>query len=97
MVAIAPTGERRDLEAIAILCGLAAAAAAQADEPLDQQSIAPKDGAWFSGIKQSGDVCERICLVHAVQDGQQWFACRFACKTIWSLRLNFGNLSGGNV
>ena len=41
MVAIPPTSELTDLEAIALLSGLAAGAAALADEPLDQQRIAP--------------------------------------------------------
>ena len=51
MVAIPPTSELADLEAVAVLCRLAAGAAALADEPLDQQSVAPKDGTCFSGIK----------------------------------------------
>ena len=51
MVAIPPTSELADLEAVAVLCRLAAGAAALADEPLDQQSVAPKDGTCFSGIE----------------------------------------------
>ena len=51
MVAIPPTSELADLEAVAVLCRLAAGAAALADEPLDQQSVAPKDGTCFGGIK----------------------------------------------
>ena len=96
MVSIPPARELTDLEAIALLSGLAAGAAALADEPLNQQRIAPENGTGLGCIKETGDVRKRLRLVHAVQDGRQWFACRFACKTIWSLRLNFGDPSGGN-
>ena len=51
MVSIPPARELTDLEAIAVLCRLAAGAAALADEPLDQQSVALKDGTCFCGIK----------------------------------------------
>ena len=51
MVTVPPTSELADLEAVAVLCRLAAGAAALADEPLDQQSVAPKDGTCFGGIK----------------------------------------------
>ena len=71
MVAIAPACELTDLEAITVLSGLAAGTAALPDESLDQQRIAPKDCTCFSGIEQTGDVCERLRLVHAVQNGRQ--------------------------
>ena len=35
------------------------------------------------GIKESGDVCERLCLVHAVEErAGKGLRNRFACKTI---------------
>ncbi len=34
--------------------------------------------AILSGIEQTGDVCERLCLVHAAQNRRQWLACSFA-------------------
>ena len=51
MVAIPPTSELANLEAVAVLCRLAAGAAALADEPLNQQSVAPKDSTCFCGIE----------------------------------------------
>ena len=51
MVKIPRTRELADLEAVTALSGLAAGAAALADEPLDQQRIAPKDSTCFSRIK----------------------------------------------
>ena len=39
MVAIPPARELADLEAVAVLSGLAAGPAALADEPLDQQQM----------------------------------------------------------
>ena len=73
MVAIPPARELADLEAIALLSGLAAGAAALADEPLDRQRIAPENSAGLGCIKESGDVCERLCLVHPVEDGRHRF------------------------
>ena len=73
MVAIPPTRELADLEAIAVLCRLAAGAAALADEPLDQQRIAPEDSAGLGCIKKSRDVCERLRFVHAVQNSGELF------------------------
>ena len=73
MVSIPPARELADLEAIALLSGLAAGAAALADEPLDQQSIAPEDSAGLGCIKEARDVCERLCLVHPVEDGRHRF------------------------
>ena len=70
MVEIPPAGELTEIEAIAILSGLAAGTAALPDTSLDQQRIAPKDCTCFSGIEQTGDVCERLCLAHAVQNRQ---------------------------
>ena len=71
MVTIPPTRELMDLEAVAVLCRLAAGATALTDEPLDQQGIAPDGCARLRGIKQSRDICERLCLVHAVENGWQ--------------------------
>ena len=51
-------GELTYLEVIAVLSGLAVGAAALADEPLDQQSIAPQHSTCFSSTKQWGDVLE---------------------------------------
>ena len=73
MVAIPPTRELTDFKAVAVLSGLAAGTAALADVPLDQQRIAPKDSTCFSGIKQSRDLCERLCLVHPVKDSRHRF------------------------
>ena len=73
MVAIPPAHELTDFKAVAVLSGLAVGAAALADEPLDQQRIALKDSTCFCGIKQSRDVCERLCLVHAVQNSRELF------------------------
>jgi hypothetical protein len=46
-----PAAKLTDLEAVAVLCRLTADATALAEEPLDQQSVAPKDGTCFCGIK----------------------------------------------
>ena len=53
MVAIPPARELTYLEAIALLSGLAAGAAALADEPLDQQRVAPEDSAGLGCIKKA--------------------------------------------
>ena len=52
MVAIPPARELADLEAVAVLCRLAAGAAALADEPLDQQRITPEDSAGLGCSKK---------------------------------------------
>ena len=73
VIELPPAGELADLEAIALLSGLAAGPTALADEPLGQQRIAPEDSAGLGRIKKSKDVCERLCLVHAVQNSGELF------------------------
>ena len=73
MMPIPPARELTDLEAIAVLSGLAAGAAALADEPLDQQRIAPEDGTGLGCIKEKGDLSKRLRLVHPVKDGRHRF------------------------
>ena len=74
MVAIPPARElTTDLEAVAVLSGLAAGPTALADEPLDQQRIASEDSAGLGCIKKSRDVCKRLRLVHAVQNSGELF------------------------
>ena len=87
MVPILPAGELADLEAIALLSGLAAGPTALAGEPLDQQRIAPEDSTCFCGIEKTRDVCERLSLIHAVENGWKIFANRFANGLILGLRL----------
>jgi len=53
MVSIPPARELADLEAVAVLSGLAAGPAALADKPLDQQLIAPEDSTSLGSIKKS--------------------------------------------
>ena len=65
VIAIPPARELADLEAIAVLCRLAASATALADEPLDQQGIAPHRSTSLGGIKETGDISKRLRLVHA--------------------------------
>ena len=69
VVALSPATELTDLEAIAVLRRLAAGATALADEPLDQQGIAPDGCTRLRGIKETGDLCERLSLIHAVENG----------------------------
>ena len=52
VVALSPATELTDLEAVAVLCRLAAGATALADEPLDQQGIAP-DGSTACAASNS--------------------------------------------
>ena len=50
MVAIPPARELADLEAVAVLCRLAAGATALTDEPLDQQGIGQPSRCRVSAI-----------------------------------------------
>ena len=59
VVAIPPTRELADLEAVAVLCRLAAGAAALSDEPLHQQSVAPEDGSGCCCVEHSTDKGQR--------------------------------------
>jgi hypothetical protein len=59
MVPIPPAGELADLEAIALLSGLAAGSAALRDEPFDQQGVAPQDGTSLSCIKKTATEISR--------------------------------------
>ena len=97
MVAIPPARELADLEAIAVLSGLAAGAAALADEPLDQQRIAPEDSAGLGCIKKTGDISKCLRLVHAVQNRRQIFANGFANGPILGLRLKTEIGCGGMI
>ena len=80
-------GELTYLEVIAVLSGLAVGAAALADEPLDQQGIAPHSSTSLGGIKKTGHISKRLRLIHAVQNRRQIFANGFANGPILGLRL----------
>ena len=66
------SAELADLEAIAVLCRLAAGAAALADEPLDQQGGAPhRFRHLLSGtIKKTGGISKRL-LMHPIHPRRQ--------------------------
>ncbi|WP_296365247.1 hypothetical protein [Vulcanococcus sp. Clear-D1] len=68
VVLITPTEVMHQLAAIPVPRLLATGAAALSEEPLEQQLIAPEDGASISGIEQTTDKSQRLCLIHAVQD-----------------------------
>ncbi len=68
VVLITPLQVVPQLSAVAVLRLLTAGAAALSKESLYQQLIAPEDGASLSGIEQTADKSQRLCLVHAVQD-----------------------------
>ena len=74
MVSIPPARELTDLEAIALLSGLAAGATALPNESLNQELVAPDSSASLGGIKKTGDISKRLRLVHAVQNRRQIFA-----------------------
>ena len=74
VIALSPATELTDLKAVAVLCRPTAGATALTAEPLDQQGIAPDGCPRLRGIKQSGNVCECLSLIHAVEDGWQRFA-----------------------
>ena len=73
MVSIPPARELTDLEAIALLSGLAAGATALPNESLNQELVAPDSSASLGGIKKAGDVCERLGLVHAIKNSWEPF------------------------
>ena len=97
VVALSPATELTDLEAIAVLCRLAAGATALADEPLDQQGIAPHSSTSPGGIKKTGDISKRLRLIHAVQNRRQIFANGFANGPVLGLRLKTEIGCGGMV
>jgi hypothetical protein len=68
VVLITPLQVVPQLSAVPVLRLLTAGTAALGEESLDQQLIAPEDGASLSGIEETADKSERLCLVHAVQD-----------------------------
>ena len=72
-MAIPPTRELTNFKAIVVLSGLAAGAAALPNEPLNQELVAPNSSASLGGIKKAGDVCERLCLIHAVKNSWEPF------------------------
>ena len=73
MVSIPPARELTDLEAIALLSGLAAGATALPNESLNQELVAPDSSASLGGIKKAGDVCGHLCLIHAVKNSWEPF------------------------
>ena len=97
MVTVPPTSELEDLEAVAVLCRLAAGATALTDEPLDQQGIAPHSSTSLGGIKKTGDISQRLRLIHAVQNRRQIFANGFANGPVLGLRLKTEIGCGGMV
>ena len=87
MVSITPARELTDLEAIAVLCRLAAGTAALADKPLDQQSVAPHCSTSQDGIKKTGDISKRLRLIYTVQNRRQIFANGLLMKGLTPLAL----------
>lgn len=68
VVLITPLQVVPQLSAVPVLRLLTAGTAALSEESLDQQLIAPEDDTSLSGIEQTADKSQRLCLVHAVQD-----------------------------
>ena len=96
-VALSPATELTDLEAVTVLCRLAAGATALTDEPLDQQGIAPHSSTSLGSIKKTGDISKRLRLIHAVRNRRQIFANNFANGPILGLRLKTEIGCGGIV
>ena len=84
VIAIPPARVLAHLALIAANGLSTARATALAQKPFHQQRVAPEDGSGCCCVEHSTDKGQRICLLHAVQDGRQWLACRFTL----SLRLN---------